>query len=528
MRSILSTKQWIIFFAMFSTGLASLLYEVVLISVVTTVVGATELALSIVLASFLFGLASGALLGGLIVKKKWPLFLFLIGIEFLVALFGFSFLSLIIQFVSSGFPDHFIFWLIVFSLLIPTTLMGMEIPIAVSILEKAFPKKKSTGFVYFADTLGGVMGALFTGLVFIPALGFHGAMYLGASLNILSLVLVSRLNKRKNTVFFLSVAFLFFLVIIGFFMGTSFWQDLRLYFVDSFFSIGSAFYAVYYTAPVFTTQTPYQHIVILESPYYGRQLFLDGELQILGKASLKYHEYLVMPAFAAQNNPKKVLLIGGGDGGALHQIIKFDVSEIHHVDLDSRVIEVSKQYLPSVHRGSFDDPRIQHFIEDGRIFLKNSPDEYYDVIIIDLPDPKKLALAPLYSQEFYKEVKRVLRHDGVMITQFISPYFYLEAFTSAHKTIHSVMPNSHPYVVPGSLHGSLGYIVAGKNADPRMVNNQQVEGKWYSTKQNEYLFEFPKFLEEYFKDNNIQITTDNNPIIHVYMQNNYFYRGAAD
>jgi len=517
----------IIFLIMFSTGLASLLYEVVLISVVTTIVGATEVSLSIVLASFLLGLAIGALIGGHFVKKKFNLIRILMIIELLVAIFGFTFLSFVSQFVSSGVPIHYIFWIIIGSLLIPTILMGMEIPIAVAILEKS-AKAKATGFVYFSDTLGGVVGALFAGLFFIPLLGFHGAMFFGAILNVFTFLLVSRINKKKF-LRFLAIIVIIFGIIIGFlFISTGFLQMLKLRFVDSFYGIGSAYYAVYFSKPIYSVQSPYQHIVILESPFYGRQLVLDGQPQISDKASIQYHEYLTMPAIAASTNLEKLLLIGGGDGGALYQILKFDFSVIDHVDLDEKVVEVSKNYLELIHRGSLYDNRVSRHIKDGRQFLKGVEGGYYDIVVIDLPDPSKLSLAPLYSKEFYEEVKRVLKENGIMVTQFTPPYYFLEGFASAYKTIKSVFPETYPIIVPGSLQGSLGYIISGKDTDPRNVRNRNVEGVWYSTSQNDYIFELPNFIEQYLSNNTIQISTDYNPIIHVYMQNNYFYRGVAD
>ncbi len=517
----------IIFLIMFSTGLASLLYEVVMISVVTTIVGATEVSLSIVLASFLFGLAIGALIGGFIVKKKLPLIRILMLIELLIALFGFTFLSFISQFVSSGIPTHIIFWVIIGSLLIPTLLMGMEIPIAVAILEK-IEKTKATGFVYFSDTLGGVIGALFTGIFFIPLLGFHGAMYFGAVLNVFTFVLATRINKKRFLRFFIIVIAIFMAVIALLFSSTGFLQLLKLRFVDSFYGVGSAYYDVYFTKPIYSVQSPYQHIVILDSPFYGRQLMLDGQPQVSDKASIQYHEYLTMPAIAAHANPEKVLLIGGGDGGALYQLLKFDFSVIDHVDLDEKVIEVSKEYLEDIHRGSLNDNRVNRHIQDGRQFLKQAKGGYYDVIIIDLPDPSKLSLAPLYSKEFYEEVRRVLKKDGIMVTQFTPPYYFIEGFTSAYKTIKSVFPETYPYVIPGSLQGSLGYIMAGKNNDPRIVRNPDFSGVWYEPSQNGYLFNLPKLIKEYLVSNSIQVSTDNNPMIHVYMQNNYFYKGVAD
>ena len=517
----------IIFLIMFSTGLASLLYEVVLLSVVVTIVGATEISAAIVLASFLLGLAIGALLGGHIVKKEFPLVRIMMLIEIFIAVFGFSFLGLIAKFASSGISVNYIFWIIIGALLLPTTLMGMEIPIAVKILEQ-LGSKSATGFVYFADTLGGVIGALFSGLLFIPWLGFHGAMYFGGFLNIITFGLATRIGKKRNLLF-LTLMLVALVVGIGFlFASKPLLDSVKLGFLDSFYSAGSLFAETYYTEVVDSVISPFQHILILKSPYYGYQLLLDGKNQVSDKASIIYHEYLVMPALAAHPNPKRVLVIGGGDGGALYQLLKFNFTRIDHVDLDKEVVDVSKKYLQNVHRGALDDKRVNRIIMDGKKYIRQSPDEAYDVIILDLPDPKKLEIVPLYTKEFYDEIKRVLRRDGFVATQSHSPYIFLEGYTSIYKTMKSSMPETYPYVFPGSVSGSIGYAISGKSLDPRIVRNKNVEGLWYSPSDNDFLFKFPKFLDNYFSNNTIQISTDENPIVHIYFQNNYYFKGVAD
>ncbi|MBI3027717.1 methyltransferase domain-containing protein [Candidatus Woesearchaeota archaeon] len=512
---------------MFSTGLASLLYEVVLLSVVVTIVGATEISASIVIASFLLGLAIGALIGGNLVKRKFNLISILILIEVFIALFGFLFLSIVAGIASIGLSFNAIFWIVIAALLVPTALMGMEIPIAVRILEN-LGNKNVTGFVYFSDTLGGVIGALFSGILFIPILGFHGAMYFGGFLNILTAILATRIGNKRNTAFLASVLVIFIIGLSLLFVSKPLFSKLKLDFLDSFYSIGSLFSETYYTEVVYSEITPFQHILIIKSPYYGNQLVLDGKIQISDKESMRYHEYLVLPAMAAHPNPKSVLVIGGGDGGALYQLLKFNLTRIDHVELDKSVIEVSKKYLKNVHKGSLDDKRVDRIIMDGRRYLKHAKNDTYDVIIIDLPDPKVLEVVPLYTKEFYEEIKRVLRKDGFVVTQADSPYYFLEGYTSIYKTMKAVMPLTFPYLFPGSASGSIGYIISGKSLYPGIVRNYAVSGVWYSSPDNEFLFKFPKFLQNYFNNNTIQISTDENPIVHVYMQNNYYFKGVAD
>jgi len=512
---------------MFSTGLASLLYEVVLLSVIVTMVGATEISSAIVLASFLLGLAIGALIGGTLIKKNLSLIKIIMVTEILIAFFGFFFLAIITKIIVYDLSLKYIFWIIIGSLLIPTTLMGMEIPIAVKILEQ-LGSKSATGFVYFSDTLGGVVGALFSGILFIPIFGFHGTMYFGAFLNLLTFILASRIGKKRNPVFLTTVFLIFVIGIVFIFTSKPLFDKQKLNFLDSFYSLGSLFSETYYTKPVYSVISPFQHILIVKSPYYGNQLLLDGKIQVSEKESIRYHEYLVLPAIATHPNPKNALVIGGGDGGALYQLLKFNLTRIDHVDLDKQVIEVSREYLKNVHKGSLDDKRVNRIIMDGRKYIKLTQNQTYDIIIVDLPDPKKLELLPLYTKEFYDELRRVLRKNGFVVTQADSPYYFLEGFTSIYKTMKSSMPYTYPYLFPGSAYGSIGYIISGKNIDPRIVRNKEVSGVWYSVSDNDYLFRFPKFLQNYFDNNTIQISTDENPIVHVYMQNNYYFRGVAD
>lgn len=523
----LSPNHIIIFLTMFSTGLASLLYEIVLLSVVVAIVGATEISAAIVIASFLLGLALGALIGGNLTKKALPFVKILMGIEILIALFGFFFLGAITRLTGLGASTSLIFWVITVALLIPTTLMGMEIPIAVKILEQ-FGSRSPTGFVYFSDTLGGVIGALFSGILFIPMLGFHGAMYLGGFLNLLTFVLAARIGKKRNIIFLASILLIFILGAGYIFASKPYFDRIKIDFLDSFYSLGSLFSETYYTETVYSIISPFQHIIILSSPYYGYQLVLDGKIQISDKESIRYHEYLVLPAIAAHQNPKSALVIGGGDGGVLYQLLKFNLTRIDHVELDKQVIEVSKKYLKNVHHGALDDKRVNLILMDGRKYVKQAPEGTYDIIIIDLPDPKKLEVVPLYTKEFYDGIKRVLSRDGFVVTQADSPYYFLEGYTSIYKTMKAVMPQTYPYLFPGSASGSIGYIISGKSLDPRIARNKNAEGAWYSPQDNEFLFKFPKFLQNYFNNNTIQISTDENPIVHVYMQNNYYFRGIAD
>lgn len=163
---------------------------------------------------------------------------------------------------------------------------------------------------------------------------------------------------------------------------------------------------------IYSGKSPFQKIEVFETKEFGRILALDGLVQLSTKDEYVYHEMLVQPAMFYHLNPERVLIIGGGDGGALREVIKHkSVKEIFLVDFDKKVIEVSKKYLPSVSQGAFKDRRLKIFNEDGQMFIKNYKN-YFDVIIIDLNDPVGPALR-LWGTRFYKDVFEALKEDGV-------------------------------------------------------------------------------------------------------------------
>jgi spermidine synthase len=166
---------------------------------------------------------------------------------------------------------------------------------------------------------------------------------------------------------------------------------------------------------IFSGKSKFQKIEIFENEEYGRILVLDGEVQLSTKFEYIYHEMLVHPAMLYHKNPHKVLIIGGGDGGCAREVVKYPVKEIYLVDIDKKVIEVSKKYLPSVSAGAFKDKRVKIFNEDAFKFLEKYPN-FFDVIIDDLTDPKGPSL-PLWGERFYQKIFRALKRGGIVSMQ---------------------------------------------------------------------------------------------------------------
>lgn len=165
---------------------------------------------------------------------------------------------------------------------------------------------------------------------------------------------------------------------------------------------------------IHSEKSKYQRIDVVREKHYGLCLYLDGSMQITEGDEHIYHESFVHPAMVIHPNPEKVLIVGGGDGGVLREVLKYNtVKKAVLVEIDERVIEVVKKYMPSVPQGSFSDPRAEIVIEDGFKYIEK-PENEFDVAYIDLTDSPE---SPIYGEEFMKKLKNALREKSIVVFQ---------------------------------------------------------------------------------------------------------------
>lgn len=278
---------------------------------------------------------------------------------------------------------------------------------------------------------------------------------------------------------------------------------------------------------IYSGRTKYQKIDVVETYHYGKCLILDDKIQSTVEDEWIYHESLVQPAMFTHENPADVLVIGGGEGATVREVLKHSsVKEATMVDIDEGVIEASRNYLPEMSQGAFEDLRLKLVIGDGRRFLEEGGvEEVYDVIIIDVTDP--LSEGPsylLYTKEFYEVVKKALKPDGVMATQATSTYYSRYCFLSIYHTLKSTFPIVQPYHawIP-SYDNPWGFMLASKTYDPlnlspevimKRIGERDVKPlKFYTPNYHKVLFTLPKDLEEGLKDvGKARIIHDNKPI----------------
>jgi len=211
------------------------------------------------------------------------------------------------------------------------------------------------------------------------------------------------------------------------------------------------------------TTTRFQDLAIVDTPAYGKALVLDGNWQSCVADEFLYHEPLVQPAMLLHGAPKRVAILGGGEGATLREVLRWDcVERVVMIDLDEEVVTACKEHLPEMHQGAFDDPRTEVLICDATDWL-DSTDERFDVVISDLSEPLEDGPAyELFTQEYFKQVRHMLSPDGVFAIQAgsVAPH-EISVFARVTNTLSTVFQTVRPYSssVP-SFATSWGFLLA--------------------------------------------------------------------
>ena len=255
-------------------------------------------------------------------------------------------------------------------------------------------------------------------------------------------------------------------------------------------------------------QTEFQRIDIFESKEFGRMMVLDGYVMLTEKDEFIYHEMIVHVPMAVHPNPKRVLIIGGGDGGTARELLRYkNVESVDLVEIDERVVDISRKYLPQT-ACSFDDERLHCYFEDGLKFIRHCNNEY-DLIIVDSTDP----FGPgegLFTKEFYGNCYKALKEDGIMVNQHESPFYDEDeaACRSMHRKVYRSFPVSRVYQahIPTCPSGYWLFGFASKKYHP--LNDLQAE-KWnelhiptwyYTTNLHTGAFMLPKYVEDLLEE----------------------------
>ena len=259
---------------------------------------------------------------------------------------------------------------------------------------------------------------------------------------------------------------------------------------------------------VFSAQSEIQRIDVLESKEFGKILVVDGDLMLTEKDEFIYHEMISHVPMAVHPQVEKILVIGGGDGGVVRELAKYDtVEQIDVVEADPLLVEVCRKYFPQM-ACSLNDPRVHIYHEDGLRFIRSKSDAY-DLIIIDSPNPFG-AGEGLFTKEFYGNCFNALHEDGIMINQHESAFYKEEAFQCqrTHKRIIESFPISRIYQahIPSYPSGHWLFGFASKRYHPiHDMDGIQwklrgIQTKYYLPRLHEGVFALPAYVEELVQD----------------------------
>ncbi len=267
-----------------------------------------------------------------------------------------------------------------------------------------------------------------------------------------------------------------------------------------------------FTGDVFyDVQSPFQRVRILESTKYGKMLTLDDMVMTTINDEFHYHEMISHPAMFTHGNAKNVLVIGGGDGGTVREILRHEgVEKVTMVEIDGEVIKACKEHLPQI-AASFDHPKLDLIVNDGIAFVKNAAPKSYDIIIVDGSDPVGPAEG-LFSVDFYTNCYNALKDGGILVTQGESPKFNEKAFAELNRTLQSIFGKENApislFFVPTYPTGmwSFQYGLKGCAAPKSISNETEIDAfveqkglRYYNADVHKGSFATPNFVKSLVK-----------------------------
>jgi len=246
-------------------------------------------------------------------------------------------------------------------------------------------------------------------------------------------------------------------------------------------------------------KTPFQDLAVLDTVEFGRMLVLDDVIQTTIKDEFVYHEMITHVALNTHVKPVKVLIIGGGDGGAVREVVKHQsVEKVVHCEIDGAVIEASKKYLPEI-SCALEHHKVEIVVDDGIKHVRNNK-KSYDLIIVDSTDPVGPAEG-LFSAAFYRDIFDSLNEDGIFVAQTESPFFNGSLIQRIYKDISGIFPVTRLFLanVPSYPGGLWTFTIGSKKYDPLDVDIKRIKDmdtKYYSPAIHRSCFILPPFVKQ--------------------------------
>ena len=471
--------QWLLLLAVFVIATCGLIYELVAGTLASYLLGDSVTQFSTIIGVYLFSMGIGSFLSRYFRKNLLQWF---IRIELLVGLIG-GFSAALLFIV---FPIASSFRIILYTLVCLTgTLVGLEIPLLMRILKDKVEFRDLVSKVFTFDYIGALLASLLFPLLLVPHLGLIRTSLFFGMLNIAVgwyLASVFKKEIRQGThLMFISVFFLL-LELFAFVFS----EDIMSYSETM----------TYNDNIVYSTSSPYQRIVITRNKREMR-LFLNGNLQFSSADEYRYHESLVHPALSSIQSPSKILVLGGGDGLAVREILKYpSVSKVVLVDLDPAITHLfsSQEMLKKINESSLSNKKVSVHNEDAFTWLKKNK-EQFDAVIIDFPDPSVFSVGKLYSTVFYRLLNNAMTPEAIAVIQSTSPYVAPKSFWCIDTTLKATGFQTKPYHNFVPSFGEWGYIMAYKEEPANWFASLPSPLKYINTAVLPQLFVFPEDMK---------------------------------
>ncbi|MDH3974123.1 MAG: polyamine aminopropyltransferase [Deltaproteobacteria bacterium] len=474
-----SGKALLLLVSIFVIGMCAIIYELLIGTISSYFMGDSVKQFSITIGLFLTSMGIGSYLSRLITERLLELFIF---IEILLGIVGG--LSVPLLYFIFAFSEYYYLFMTC-SIILIGVMIGLEIPILTRIMERYYSLKQNISNVLSLDYLGAFSATLLFPFIMLPLVGAYKTSILTGILNILIgginlWIFSDELEKRKKNSLATGV-FVTILLLTGMLYSSvntiSFWENI-----------------IYEDRVLLSKQTKYQKIVLTKNQKDVR-LYLNGGLQFSSIDEHRYHEALIHPAMFAAPVAKNILILGGGEGLAVREILKHkEVDKVTIVDIDPAITElgIKNKLIKEINNGSLSHNKVQIVNRDAFSFLSETS-SLFDIIIADLPDPNDTSLARLYSREFYKLAGKRLAASGLFVTQATSPFFAAKAFWCVKSTIEEAgFAHTYPYHTYIPSFGDWGFIMASKVKLNKYSFKRGVSTRFLEEKHLEKMFHFEK------------------------------------
>ena len=506
----LKKNSFVLKAAIFATGFAGIVAEYTLSTLATYFIGNSIFQWTMIVSLMLFCMGLGSRLSKLINKNLIQNFLILEATLSIIVAF-----SSVLVYTLAAVSEYY--GIVIYSLsMIIGLLIGLEIPLVVRINKEYEDLKSNISSILEKDYYGSLIGGIFFAFIGLPILGLSYTPFVLGIINFLVALIVlyrfkdkikpSKLLRLKSA---LTIVFVVLITGICFTKPIIQWGEQKKY----------------KDKVIYSEQTKYQNIVLTEWKD-EHWLYLNGNLQFCSIDEKMYHEPLVHPIMSLHPKPQRILILGGGDGCAVREILKYkNVEKIDMVDLDPKMTDLGTEnpVLIDINQGSMHSDKLRIFNKDAYIHLEQNSADFYDIIIADLPDPRNVELGRLYSHEFYTLCYRKLRKNGLIITQSGSPYFATKAYNCIDKTMQSagfITAKLHNQVI--SM-GEWGWIIGTKSTLTNKAQFKQklqaldfseITTKWID---NEAMQLITSFGKDFFKSkDSIEVNKVHNPVLYQY------------